>query len=150
MTLRALALQAERMLACGPHPERARMDAEALLLHSTGRNRAWLLAYRDNEAQDCEEALFLQLVTRRAGGEPLQYITGQAEFFGLPFRVSAGVLIPRPETEHLVEEVIKYLATQGFDNVQELEIMPENVRFGLPPEIVEAIASAPATAAVES
>src|SRR4249920_2134229 len=60
--------------------------------------------------------------------------------------LTAGASAP----EHLVEEVIKYLATQGFDNVQELEIMPENVRFGLPPEIVEAIAAAPASAAVES
>jgi 4-hydroxy-3-methylbut-2-enyl diphosphate reductase len=60
--------------------------------------------------------------------------------------LTAGASAP----EHLVEEVMKYLATQGFDNVQELEIMPENVRFGLPPEIVEAIASAPVSAAVES
>jgi 4-hydroxy-3-methylbut-2-enyl diphosphate reductase len=60
--------------------------------------------------------------------------------------LTAGASAP----EHLVERVMKYLATQGFDNVQELEIMPENVRFGLPPEIVEAIASAPVSAAVES
>jgi 4-hydroxy-3-methylbut-2-enyl diphosphate reductase len=60
--------------------------------------------------------------------------------------LTAGASAP----EHLVEEVMKYLATQGFRNVQELEIMPENVRFGLPPEIVEAIAAAPAGAAVES
>jgi len=60
--------------------------------------------------------------------------------------LTAGASAP----EHLVEEVVKYLATQGFQNVQELEIMPENVRFGLPPEIVEAIAAAPATATVES
>jgi 4-hydroxy-3-methylbut-2-enyl diphosphate reductase len=44
---------------------------------------------------------------------------------------------------------VKYLASKGFDNAQEVEVMPENVRFGLPPEIVEAIASAPATANVE-
>lgn len=60
--------------------------------------------------------------------------------------LTAGASAP----EHLVEEVVHYLATQGFTNVQELEIMPENVRFGLPPEIVEAIAAAPAGAAVES
>ena len=55
--------------------------------------------------------------------------------------LTAGASAP----ECLVEEVVKFLATKGFDNVQELEVMPENVRFGLPPEIVEAIASAPAT-----
>jgi 4-hydroxy-3-methylbut-2-en-1-yl diphosphate reductase len=60
--------------------------------------------------------------------------------------LTAGASAP----EHLVEEVMKYLASQGFRNVQELEIMPENVRFGLPPEIVEAIAVAPAGASVES
>ena len=60
--------------------------------------------------------------------------------------LTAGASAP----EHLVEEAMQYLAGQGFENVQELEIMPENVRFGLPPEIVEAIAAAPTGAAVES
>ena len=59
--------------------------------------------------------------------------------------LTAGASAP----ECLVEEVVKFLATKGFDNVQEVEVMPENVRFGLPPEIVEAIASAPAAAAME-
>ena len=54
--------------------------------------------------------------------------------------LTAGASAP----ECLVEEVVKYLATKGFANVKEVEVMPENVRFGLPPEIVEAIASAPA------
>ncbi|MBV9482308.1 MAG: 4-hydroxy-3-methylbut-2-enyl diphosphate reductase, partial [Acidobacteria bacterium] len=52
--------------------------------------------------------------------------------------------------ECLVEEVVKYLRSRGFDNVKEVEVMPENVRFGLPPEIVEAIAAAPAHAASEA
>ena len=59
--------------------------------------------------------------------------------------LTAGASAP----ECLVEEVVKYLATKGFDNVQELEVMPENVRFGLPPEIVEAIASAPASVSAD-
>lgn len=59
--------------------------------------------------------------------------------------LTAGASAP----ECLVEEVVKYLASIGFDNVRELEVMPENVRFGLPPEIVEAIASAPAAATAE-
>jgi 4-hydroxy-3-methylbut-2-enyl diphosphate reductase len=57
--------------------------------------------------------------------------------------LTAGASAP----ECLVEEVVKFLAEKGFGNVQEVEVMPENVRFGLPPEIVEAIASAPATSA---
>jgi len=59
--------------------------------------------------------------------------------------LTAGASAP----ECLVEEVVKFLASNGFDNVQELEVMPENVRFGLPPEIVEAIAAAPASATME-
>jgi len=59
--------------------------------------------------------------------------------------LTAGASAP----ECLVEEVVKFLATKGFDNVQELEVMPENVRFGLPPEIVEAIAAAPASASAD-
>src|SRR5216683_699489 len=59
--------------------------------------------------------------------------------------LTAGASAP----ECLVEETMKFLATQGFDNVQELEVMPENVRFGLPPEIVEAIAAAPAGATAD-
>ena len=55
--------------------------------------------------------------------------------------LTAGASAP----EHLVEETVTFLQAKGFSNVQELEVMPENVRFGLPPEIVEAIASAPAT-----
>ena len=59
--------------------------------------------------------------------------------------LTAGASAP----ECLVEEVVRFLTTQGFDNVNELEVMPENVRFGLPPEIVEAIASAPASASAK-
>ena len=59
--------------------------------------------------------------------------------------LTAGASAP----ECLVEEVVKYLATKGFDNAREVEVMPENVRFGLPPEIVEAIAGAPESVAVE-
>ena len=59
--------------------------------------------------------------------------------------LTAGASAP----ECLVEEVVKFLATKGFDNVQELEVMPENVRFGLPPEIVEAIAAAPASVSAD-
>jgi 4-hydroxy-3-methylbut-2-enyl diphosphate reductase len=60
--------------------------------------------------------------------------------------LTAGASAP----EHLVQEVVQYLAGQGFGDVQELEIMPENVRFGLPPEIVATIAAAPASVALET
>jgi 4-hydroxy-3-methylbut-2-enyl diphosphate reductase len=59
--------------------------------------------------------------------------------------LTAGASAP----ECLVEEVVKFLDSEGFNNVQELEVMPENVRFGLPPEIVQAIASAPASVSAD-
>ena len=105
MTLRELLAEAEANLKTGPHPERARLDAETLLLYALRQNRAWLLAHGDDEAPD--DAGYLSLVARREAGEPIQYITGSSEFFGLPFSVGPGVLIPRPETEHLVEEVLR-------------------------------------------
>jgi release factor glutamine methyltransferase len=109
MTLRELVAAAERELLAGPHPDRARLDAETLLLHRLGSNRAWLLAHWDDPAGDLATGLEPNIARRRAG-EPIQYITGEAEFFGLPFAVAPGVLIPRPETEHLVEEAIRLAA----------------------------------------
>ena len=106
-TLRELATQAESQLKTSPHPDRARQDAETLLLHAVHQDRAWLISHWDEEATPEIQADFEALVTRRQPGEPLQYITGNSEFFGLPFSVGPGVLIPRPETEHLVEEVIR-------------------------------------------
>ena len=59
--------------------------------------------------------------------------------------LTAGASAP----EHLVEEVVKFLSSKGFNNIQELEVMPENVRFGLPPEIVQAIAAAPSSVSAD-
>jgi len=109
-TLRKILHEAEQQLLSGPHPERARLDAETILLHTLAQDRAWLLANRDEEADPCTQRTYTDLINRRLSGEPIQYITGQSEFFGLPFSVGPGVLIPRPETEHLVEEILR-LAT---------------------------------------
>jgi release factor glutamine methyltransferase len=110
VTLRELVTEAEAKLRQSPHPDRARLDAEALLLHSHCQNRAWLLAHWDDKAELAAQCAYSDLVARRQTGEPIQYITGASEFFGLPFSVGPGVLIPRPETEHLVEEVIRLAA----------------------------------------
>jgi release factor glutamine methyltransferase len=91
----------------GPHPDRARQDAETLLLHILGKNKAWLLAHLDEELPEDQAARYTQLLERRCQGEPIQYITGETEFYGLPFRVTPEVLIPRPETEHLVEKALE-------------------------------------------
>jgi release factor glutamine methyltransferase len=107
MTLRELAANSEAQLKSSPHPDRARQDADTLLLHVLSQDRAWLLAHWDEEATSEVQCDFEAAVARRQIGEPLQYITGQSEFYGLPFSVGPGVLIPRPETEHLVEEVLR-------------------------------------------
>jgi release factor glutamine methyltransferase len=106
MRLRECLEQGAARLGAGPHPDRARRDAEALLLHLTGKNRAWMLAHESDDFGGCVAIQYASLLERRLAGEPIQYITGEAEFYGLPFRVTPHVLIPRPETEHLVETVI--------------------------------------------
>jgi release factor glutamine methyltransferase len=106
-SLRQLICDAEATLLAGPHPERAKLDAETLLLYLLKQDRAWLLAHGDEGASDETEGGYASLVAQRAAGQPIQYITGNTEFFGLPFSVGPGVLIPRPETEHLVEEVVR-------------------------------------------
>jgi release factor glutamine methyltransferase len=107
-------------LSAGPHLDRARRDAETLLLHLTGKNRAWLIAHAADEFGGCTAIRFASLLERRFAGEPIQYITGEAEFFGLPFRVTRDVLIPRPETEHLVEKVIALAA--GFPALRIVDV----------------------------
>src|ERR1035437_11071799 len=110
MTLQEWVQKAEAQLRCGPHADRARRDAQALLLHAIRRERAALLASWD-EVLDAERAIrYEALIKRRLAGEPIQYILGEQEFYGLPFRVTPDVLIPRPETEHLVEKVLELAA----------------------------------------
>jgi release factor glutamine methyltransferase len=107
MTLARWLSASEARLRAGPHPERARFDSGSLLLHALGCERAWLLAHPDEELGEKDERAAGQLLDRRLRGEPIQYITGEAEFYGLPFHVNRDVLIPRPETEHLVEEALE-------------------------------------------
>ncbi len=109
--IRVLLAGAERSLVEGPHPERARRDAQSLLLHVLRRdepavNLAWLIAHQEKILSPSESAAFQSLLNRRLAGEPIQYITGVVEFFGLGFHVDHDVLIPRPETEHLVEKAL--------------------------------------------
>jgi release factor glutamine methyltransferase len=84
----------------------ARRDAELLLLHVTGLTRAHLLTHRADLLTAEQSRVYDAAIARRANEEPIQYITGVQEFYGRPFRVTRAVLIPRPETEHLVEAAI--------------------------------------------
>jgi len=100
-----------------------RLDAQLLLLHTLGRSahdRAWLLAH-DSDALSAEaRERFLALVQRRAGGEPLAYLTGVKEFYGLPLQVDARVLDPRPDTETLVEWALECLVARPAPHVVDL------------------------------
>lgn len=106
MTLQNWVQNGESRLRAGPHPERARRDAETLLLHLIQRDRTFMIANPLANLSAEGAVRYYALVERRLAGEPIQYITGETEFYGLPFRVNRNVLIPRPETEHLVEKVL--------------------------------------------
>lgn len=97
----------------------ARRDAETLLLHVLRQHiadadRAWLLAHSDEPLREEDLTKLHALTARRAAQEPLQHLTGEQEFYGLALRVTPDTLIPRPETEHLVEAVLLW-ATQFHD-----------------------------------
>jgi release factor glutamine methyltransferase len=103
MNLREAQLAARTRLA---HTENPARDAELLLLHILGITKAQLLIDPTREITSAELAAYQALLARRAAHEPVQYITGTQEFYGLPFRVTPATLIPRPETELLVESVL--------------------------------------------
>jgi release factor glutamine methyltransferase len=91
----------------------ARPDARALLSHTLARDHAYLVAHSEAEIEPAALALYRQRIARRAAGEPVQYITGRQEFYGLDFEVTPAVLIPRPETELLVETALELLRETG-------------------------------------
>jgi release factor glutamine methyltransferase len=86
------------------------LAAELLLLHVIGRNRTWLYAHPEEVIADADAQRFFNLIARRAAGEPTQHLTGKQEFWGLEFEVTPDVLIPRPETEHVIEVALDRLA----------------------------------------
>ncbi|HEY0428955.1 MAG TPA: peptide chain release factor N(5)-glutamine methyltransferase [Pyrinomonadaceae bacterium] len=87
----------------------ARREAASLLTFALEKDKTFLIAHSEYELSVAEESHFLEFLRRRARREPLQYITGRQEFFGLDFAVSPDVLIPRPETELIVENAIEIL-----------------------------------------
>lgn len=117
MSLREWLERGEAQLSTGPHPDRARRDAETVLLHVIGKNKAWLMTHMDEDFGGCTAIRYAGLLDRRVEGEPIQYITGECEFYGLPFRVTPDVLIPRPETEHLVEKAIDIATMRGAPTI---------------------------------
>ena len=95
-----------------PDSPTARLDAELLLSSVIAKSRIQLISENREVVSPDDVARFQALLARRAMHEPVAYLTGEREFFGLPFTVSSAVLIPRPETEMLVERVLQLVATE--------------------------------------
>ena len=102
-------LQGAHRLRQAGVPE-ARREARSLLAHVLDRDRSFILSHAEDPIREEPLSQFNEYLERRAQREPLQYITGHQEFFGLDFEVTADVLIPRPETELLVEAAVKLAA----------------------------------------
>lgn len=107
MTIRELL---ERGIAAvEPASDSPRADALLLLAHAAQRNRAWLIAHEDAALTPPQRAAFEALCRRRGSGIPIMYLLGSAGFYGRDFVVDERVLVPRPETEHLVEEALAFV-----------------------------------------
>ena len=86
-----------------------RMNAELLLMFILGRDRAFLYGHPEHALSGEEQARYEDALVQRSRGIPAQYITGHQEFWGMDFLVSPAVLIPRPETEHVIEQVLAHV-----------------------------------------
>ncbi len=96
------------------HVPSAPLAAELLLMHTLGRDRTWLYSHPEQEIGAPERERYFSAIARRASGVPTQHLTGHQEFWGLDFEVTPDVLIPRPETEHVIEVTLDRVgATSG-------------------------------------
>jgi release factor glutamine methyltransferase len=96
------------------------IDAQVLLAHVVQRDRAWLVAHRDDDLPRADADAFFALAKRRRSDEPVAYLTGTREFFGLTLAVTREVLVPRPETETLVELALEWLPADRDARVLDL------------------------------
>lgn len=101
----------------------SRLNAELLMLFVLGRERAFLYAHPERELSNDEQARYDEVIRERARGCPTQYITGHQEFWGLDLLVSPAVLIPRPETEHVVETVLELVKDYSRDHLEKVRIV---------------------------
>ena len=119
MTIAEATQKAAARLAAHKVPD-AHRDAELLLCHALGRDRAWLLGHMQEQLDEQGRVAYEHFIGRRAVREPLQYITGLQEFWGLPFIVTPDVLIPRPETEFVVEAAVQAVSGNGTPVIVDL------------------------------
>jgi release factor glutamine methyltransferase len=111
--IRSVLKQAMAQLRAAEIPS-ATLTAEVLLMHTLGRERAWIYSHHEEVLDAATAQKYFALIARRAAGEPTQYLTGHQEFWGLDFEVSPAVLIPRPETEHVMEVALARLGERGL------------------------------------
>lgn len=97
-----------------------RLDAQLLLAHHRQCSRSWVLAHDDSRLSDAQQSAFTADCKRRADGVPLAYLLGEREFRGLALQVNSAVLVPRPDTETLVEWALEVLADQADVDVVDL------------------------------
>jgi release factor glutamine methyltransferase len=90
------------------------LATEILLMYALGRDRAYLYSHPEEILDPVTAEKYFTLLARRAAGQPTQYLTGKQEFWGLEFEVNPAVLIPRPETEHVMEVALARLGERGF------------------------------------
>ncbi len=108
------ALAHAQQWSVGSHTGLTPTVVQALLAHVVGRGRAWLLAHRESALSASEAARFVTLLERASVGEPLAYLLGEREFCGLAFSVTPDVLVPRPETEAVVDTVLDWIRERNL------------------------------------
>ncbi len=101
------------MMALAESDRVARADALILLAHVLERSREWIVAHGEEPIREADFSRFIECCERRRRGEPVAYIVGSAWFYGREFVVDRSVLIPRPETEHLIDEAVEFIHARG-------------------------------------
>lgn len=118
MSIRDILQKAVQALEQGS--ESPRLDAEVLLAHVLGKSRSYLYAWPEQDLTDEEYAVYQKLVQQRIIGKPVAFLTGKQEFWSMPLKVTPDTLIPRPETEKLVEIALELLKDRPRANILDL------------------------------
>jgi len=133
-TLQELFSKGKSLLKDLPHPD---LEVKLLLLESTSIQEEQFYSFPENKLSRAEERRFYKLVSKRLTGYPLAYLTGVKEFWSIPFRVSPGVLIPRPETELIVEKVLE-LSSRDNETMVDIGTGCGNIAVSLAKELPQA------------
>ena len=120
MNVHALLYEAQTALAKSVSVSEAKLEAQLLLQHALGVNRAWLIAHENDALEANIHAAYRAMLKRRLNGEPIAYILGYREFYGLKLKVTPATLIPRPDTETLVEATLNKIPQHEKSRILDL------------------------------